>query len=292
MREPLAKHEIIEYQHNEPFFVARADRANADRQYVQNSHWHEELELSYILRGHYRHFIDGEYVEAEPGRLIITNCESVHRIDLTGAFDDPEEPAEAVVLIVHNRFIEENFPEYRDFQFTNEKRQARPEIREIMLKFSEYRSREEHAPHEHLYMRGLLLQLLYYLYQEGNVSRKQESGAERRAQVQTLKEILQYVENHYRESLSQASIAREFFFTPQYFAHYFKKCTGVTFTEHLTAYRLQQARLELLHTDKRIGDIARDNGFNDDRSFINAFKKRYQSTPLQYKKQLNAKMVV
>lgn len=284
MREPLVKHQIIEYRPNEPFYAANANSRSGDDFYVKNSHWHEELELLYVFHGSSRHFIDGEIFITEPGRLLVTNCESVHRIEVLDQGDSSSGQSGGVVLIVHNRFLEENFPEYQDFWFTNDKPQARPEVREIMLKFSEYAARKEHKEHEHLYMRGLLLQLLYYLYQEGAVRRSDMGSIRRREQVQTLKEILQYVEEHYREPLVQAEVAKEFYFTPQYFARYFKQCTGNTFTEHLTAYRTSQARQELLHTDRRISDVARNNGFHDDRGFINAFKRIYGVTPLQYRK--------
>lgn len=45
MREPLVKHQIIQYQPNEPFYVVNINHYNADDFYVRNSHWHEELEL-------------------------------------------------------------------------------------------------------------------------------------------------------------------------------------------------------------------------------------------------------
>lgn len=283
MREPLVKHQIIGYRPNEPFYTANTNSRSGEDFYVKNSHWHEELELFYSLQSCTRHFIDGEVFVVEPGRLLVTNCESVHRIEVLDIGADSSGVC-GIVLIIHNRFLEENFPEYQDFWFTNDKPQARPEVQEIMLKFSEYASRKEHREHEHLYMRGLLLQLLYYLYQEGAIRRSDIGSIRRREQVQTLKEILQYVEEHYREPLVQAEVAKEFYFTPQYFARYFKQCTGNTFTEHLTAYRTAQARQELLRTDRRISDVARNNGFHDDRGFINAFKRIYGVTPLQYRK--------
>lgn len=285
MREPLAKHETIEYRPNEPFHVSNANSSSGEEFYVKNSHWHEELEILYVFQGVTRHFIDGEVFIAEPGRLLVTNCESVHRIEVLDTLIDSNRDR-GVILIVHNRFLEENFPEYQDFWFTNDKPQARPEVREIMLKFSEYATRKERQEHEHLYMRGLLLQLLYYLYQEGSVRRSDLGSIRRREQVQTLKEILQYVEEHYREPIVQAEVAKEFYFTPQYFARYFKQCTGNTFTEHLASYRAAQARQELLHTDRRISDIARNSGFHDDRGLINAFKRIYGVTPLQYRKNI------
>ena len=284
MRETLPRHQIIEYQRNEPFYAANARQKDADYIYIKNSHWHEELELAYCLQGNAVHYIDGEQVEAKPGRLIVTNCESVHRIDAkVGSVLEPDAPA-SIVLIIHNRFIEENFPEYRDFWFVNRDEEAPPEVRDIMLSFSRYAERKEHRPNEHLFMRGLLLQLLYFLYESGTVSRTDSASAARHEHVRVLKEILEYVEDHYAEPLAQADVAQEFYFSPQYFARYFKRCTGVTFTQHLTSYRLQQAKKDLLHTGKLVKDIALDNGFTDERSLINAFKRHYGVTPLQFRK--------
>lgn len=67
MREPLVKHQIIQYQPNEPFYVVNINHYNADDFYVRNSHWHEELELLYVFHGSSRHFIDGEVFITEPG---------------------------------------------------------------------------------------------------------------------------------------------------------------------------------------------------------------------------------
>ncbi|MCM1134413.1 MAG: AraC family transcriptional regulator [Clostridium sp.] len=284
MREPLVRHQIIQYQHNEPFVVGNVSSMSREEIYVKNSHWHEELELLYVFKGRSRHYIDGEIFLTEPGRLLVTNCESVHRIEILDDDTIREGEAGAVVLLIHNRFLEENFPEYQNFWFTNGQPHARQEVRDIMLCFFEYAAQPEHSEYRHLYMRGLLLQLLYYLYQEGAVRRTDAGSLRRREQVQILKEILQYVEVHYHEPLAQADVAKEFCFNPQYFARYFKKCTGETFTEHLTSYRASQARKELLYTDRRISDIARNNGFGDDRGFINAFKRVYGVTPLQYRK--------
>lgn len=44
------------------------------------------------------------------------------------------------------------------------------------------------------------------------------------------------------------------------------------------------ARNELLKTERTVLDIALDNGFSDARGFINAFKRQYGTTPLQYRK--------
>ena len=64
----------------------------------------------------------------------------------------------------------------------------------------------------------------------------------------------------------------------------FKKHTGMTFTEYLTKYRLQKARMQLMASDSGILEIALNNGFSDDRRLILAFRQEYGTTPFQYRK--------
>lgn len=42
--------------------------------------------------------------------------------------------------------------------------------------------------------------------------------------------------------------------------------------------------MELIKTDKTVIQIAHDTGFVDDRRLIIDFKKKYGTTPLQYRK--------
>lgn len=283
MREPLAKHQTLEHQKDMPFIIRNATRDSATNYYVKNSHWHEELEIAYSLCCTSRHYIDGVCIQAPPGRLVVTNPESVHNIIIDEHAQEPGQ-IEAVILLISKRFLEENFPEYKDFYFTNEKEQARPEIRELMLRLSAYAAQQKHTPREHLYVKGLVLQLLYYTCQEGMISRDNTTTVSKNQRC--LKEVLQYVEEHYREAIVQSDVASRFYFSKEYFSRYFKQLTGITFTEYVMRYRTQMARRDLIESDKRVVDIALENGFSDEQRLIFAFKRFYQITPLQYRKKL------
>lgn len=287
MSEPVARHQLFEYNEDEPFIVINApavfeqsgNLAQQDTGEAQMlHHWHEELEMAYILSGRSLHYIDGVCVEGVPGRLVVTNSESVHNI-IREKVEPGGNPIGAIILLIHMRFLQENFPGYQDLYFTNEKTQARPEITEIMCRLSAYAERQVHTPHDCLYAKGLILQLLYYMCEEGTV-RRDAVDVNYQKNIERLKGVLQYLENHYTEPVSQAEVARKFYFNKEYFSRYFKKYTGMTFTGYLTRYRLQRARKALLGSDRRILDIALEHGFSDDRRFINAFKKYYGTTPL------------
>lgn len=286
MQEAVAKHEEVVYSKYELVRVANHDRASSiASKHALLNHWHEELEITYNIEGRGVYYIDGRRIQGEPGRLIVINSESVHSIepDLSSIGDG----IHAVTVLLHPKFLEENFPKYKEFLFANDKQHTRPEIRDIMLKLSECGLRKEIRPHEYpFYVKGLLLQLLYYMQEEGMIRREEAFSTEQCASIANLKKILTYVEKHYSEPIMQADVAERFHFTQQYFSRYFKKNTGITFTEYVMRYRVQQARKSLVESDKRILDIALENGFTDERRFITTFKKFYQETPFQYRKKL------
>lgn len=286
MQAAVAKHENVIYSKYELVRVVNHDRESsiAGRHFFLN-HWHEELEITYNIKGNAVYHIDGCRVQGEPGRLIVINSESVHSITPDSVVQ--EDGVHAISVLLHPKFLEENFPKYKEFLFVNDKRQTCPEIRDTMLRLSECGLRDEIRPHEYpFYVKGLLLQLLYFMQEEGMIRREEAFSTKQCENVANLKKIMLYVEEHYSEPIFQAEVAERFHFTQQYFSRYFKKNTGITFTEFVMRYRVQQARKSLVESDKRILDIALENGFTDERRFITAFKKFYKETPLQYRKKL------
>ena len=101
--------------------------------------------------------------------------------------------------------------------------------------------------------------------------------------INLLSKVNSYIDEHYSEPISLADISHHCNLSEYYFAHIFKKATGLTFINYLTAYRLDKARLLLLHTKKKIIDIALECGFSNTRAFNRAFQKIYSMTPTEHK---------
>ncbi len=285
MKTTHSKHQILEYNTGHPFWAGVATYADTDYIYVKNSHWHEDLELAYVLDNRNYHYINGTCVEAVPGSLVITNCESIHRIEVDrSSCTSPFAPA-TLVLTISRPYLDGVFPQHQELRFTNEDLSATAEEKRILQEFIRYAGEGEYSLQQSLFMQGLLLQLLASLL--GHRAVKCSHSHRQDVHVKAIKDILDYVEAHYSEPLTQAKVAEMFYFSPQNFSRFFKNCTGTTFSEHLTAVRLSQARKELLQTDKQVRNVAVSSGFVDDKVFIRAFKKSFGTTPLQYRK--NAK---
>jgi AraC-like DNA-binding protein len=281
MSEPIAKHQMFEYENNNPFQIINLEGPLICEENLLN-HWHTELEMAYIFRGHSEHYIDGSCIHADPGDLVVVNSESIHSIipDRTVC---QSWGMIAVVLIISFDFVKECFPDLDCHYFVVSDKLNLNEVRRIMVTLCE----KAKCPCNHeevLLIKGLILELFYYLCQDGYRIKDHVMNINRQKNNERLRGIIQHVERHYMEPITQSDTARRFYFTKEYFSRFFKKNTGVNFKEYLTNYRILKARNELIHTDHSILEIALNNGFSDERRLIESFKKIYQITPLQYRK--------
>lgn len=99
-----------------------------------------------------------------------------------------------------------------------------------------------------------------------------------------LKKSTEYIEKHYNDTISLSDIASYCGFSKYYFSHFFRKITGQTFYNYLTAYRIEKSIPELLNSEATISAIAYNCGFLNVRSFNRAFKSVLKMTPSEYKK--------
>ncbi len=96
--------------------------------------------------------------------------------------------------------------------------------------------------------------------------------------------IFRYVEGHYTESCTLGNLSNAVGYEYGYLSRYFKKRTGVSFTEYLNRYRLNRACYYLTSTDKTVLDIALSVGYDSLRSFTRNFKKVFGITAAEYRK--------
>ena len=97
--------------------------------------------------------------------------------------------------------------------------------------------------------------------------------------------MMNFIHQHWREDISIEQIAAEEYVSPGYLSRFFKKFTGVTFTEYLVGLRLQNACRDLEHSTDTVTSIALANGFKNTNSFIKYFREKYTITPNRYRKE-------
>lgn len=94
-----------------------------------------------------------------------------------------------------------------------------------------------------------------------------------------------YMEQNYADpGLQLEQIASHVFINASYLRAVFKKEIGITVSDYLTQYRMQQAKEMLGRNHARLTDIAEKVGYNDPGYFSKSFKKFYGYSPSEYEK--------
>lgn len=103
------------------------------------------------------------------------------------------------------------------------------------------------------------------------------------AKADLLLRIFQFVEENYGKNCSLEALSAQTSYHSVYLSRYFKQCTGLTFTDHVNRYRINEATYMLKNTPQKVLDIAYDCGFDSLRSFNRNFKKITGMTPVEYR---------
>ncbi|MBQ7348376.1 MAG: helix-turn-helix transcriptional regulator [Clostridia bacterium] len=101
--------------------------------------------------------------------------------------------------------------------------------------------------------------------------------------IDTVSKIKQYIDLNYMHELTITNLSEFFNFERSYLYRLFKKHTGKSVKEYLTAVRLEKARL-FLKKGYSVCDTAFLVGYNDQFNFSKAYKKHFGIAPLTQKK--------
>lgn len=109
--------------------------------------------------------------------------------------------------------------------------------------------------------------------------------ADRGSKLSKVEEIAQFVSQNYQDKLTLDEIAQGVNLSKSYCAHLFKDMTGMTVINFLMAYRLTQARFQLvINPSLTVTEIAKLSGFESIAHFSRFFKKHVGQTPLEFRR--------
>jgi two-component system response regulator YesN len=95
--------------------------------------------------------------------------------------------------------------------------------------------------------------------------------------------IIEAIHQEYDQDLNIDLFAARLNYHPSYISRVFKKDTGVTFSDYLSAYRIEVSKKWLKDTDMKISDIAEKLRYSTASNFNRNFKKVVEETPSQYR---------
>lgn len=100
----------------------------------------------------------------------------------------------------------------------------------------------------------------------------------------TIRAIKRYVMEHYYENINLDVIAQTVFLNPIYISAYFKKETGMSFSNYVRQVRIDHAKELLRDTQLGISDIASHVGYSDEKYFSRLFQKSVGIKPSDFRR--------
>lgn len=99
-----------------------------------------------------------------------------------------------------------------------------------------------------------------------------------------LHKIFHFVETNYDKDCSLSALADNTAYHQVYLSRYFQQCIGMSFTEYVNRYRINEACYIFKNSSKTVLETAYDCGFCSLRSFNRNFKAVMGITPSEFRK--------
>lgn len=233
-------------------------------------HWHEHIELHYIVEGSSILYCNQKKILAKKGSLVVINSNELHR----GVLE--EKKMEAIVIIfelssfskevAYSGFVFQNLIENDSF---------------IQNKMEEiYTENNDKNVGYKLAVRGMLYEMITYLMRN-HVSQKlsESENTKRNKKLIRLNTVIEYIQQNYNEPISNKTLASMIHISEDRFNHLFKESMGISPLNYINEMRLEKARNLLQTGEYTISEAAMEVGFSDINHFGRLFRKKYECTP-------------
>ncbi|WP_256009740.1 AraC family transcriptional regulator [Desertivirga xinjiangensis] len=97
--------------------------------------------------------------------------------------------------------------------------------------------------------------------------------------------VFQYIDDNLDSDLSLNTVSEIACFSPFHFHRIFKTITQETLNEYVTRRRVEKSAAYLMHRNTSVREISLKYGFNDISSFTRTFKRFYNVSPTEFRKQ-------
>jgi AraC-like DNA-binding protein len=269
----MLNHEIIAPNAGLPVYFGIHKTYN----HLVPSHWHNHIEVLYILQGTMHIVRNDEKYTINENDLFVVNSGDIHLTRSPGNL-------EILLLQIPYEFLNHSiawnnlirFREYYPQSVLSEDPLFQKMVRHLLTMKTLHEQQED--GYQFLFNSNLNL-FLYILYSHYAIRENLEEKNKAAKHLSRLKEILDYVEQNYREPLSLKEASSLVALNPEYFCRSFKRYTGFTFMEYVNMVRLTHIHKDLLDNDDSITVIQERHGFTNYKVFNRMFKEAYGCTP-------------
>lgn len=247
-------------------------------------HYHQDIEFVYVLKGEVTLKNGYCHYTLKEGDIFTNAGHEVHSLTSTGR--------ENIVALIQisTRYFSQYFPSlskacYRTYSnkpTTKRHDNLREKLLQILLA---YEIKSFNYKSECTY---LIVDIIKYLDKyfnlfafENDVVINFESGDQ--TTTERISRIITYIYQYYAEKITLEDLASMEHLSEFYISHIIKDCTGMNFREFLCFARVEWSEIQLLDTNKKISQIARDVGFSTTAYYEKYFYKWFKRTPEEHR---------
>lgn len=257
-----------------------------------HEHFHDFLEIVYIVSGNAVHLINGREYRTHTGDLYLLDFSDKHHfIDKDGEFTiitcafTPDAVDESLVE-------SHNAKDVLEFLLFNQLADSDgiiglcmnilgdgEEVIELLEQMNvEY---TEQKPGYKAVLKGELLVLLSKLFRLAIEKNAQKTELYQR---EIVNKTIEYLNQNCYKPLSVEMLAQKALLSPSYFSSIFKSCTGVGITTYIQRLRIKRACYLLTTISKTVDEVMTEVGYSDSKFFYKIFRQYTSLTPGAYKK--------
>lgn len=232
-------------------------------------HWHESLEILYILHGTINVLADAASVTAGKDEIIVINSNNVHYIQTLA------EESQYYCLIIDRKFCEEFNLDTGEVVF-----QRQIQDHELGEKFKIIN--EEFHLRKSLYkakIKAEAMDLVISLYRNYTVAESSLSRQIKNDKIEIIKKAIRYIQSNYTQAITITSISAEIGISKYYFCRIFKEITGYTTVSFLNIVKCNNAKKLLQSGKYGVEEAALLSGFDNLSYFSKTYKKHMGNLP-------------
>ena len=252
-------------------------------------HWHEDIELIYIVNGEMNYEINGKTVRLSDHCVLFVNARQLHY-----GFSASDSECDFICVLFHPSLLQAGTKMFQTM--------AAPIIGNEGIDYllfeacdsDDYRSiagcmremaalREKAAPGYEWEVTGSLNKLWSVIFRRCEAL-PMETGSGRHADRQLQREMVSYIFSHYAETLTLEEIAASGNVSRSKCCLIFKKYLGESPIDFVNSYRLEKSCQLLRNTRQSITEIALGCGFNHSSYYTKLFSRKYGCTPSEYRR--------
>lgn len=258
------------------------------------THKHKFIEMSYVYSGEVNEVVNGVPLTLKKGDLIILDTNVTHSIDITGFndimlnfpinkeyfnnsfFNQLDSDNIVTNFLLHALYESQKYNSYLIFH-TKENEFIHNIICKLAQEFIEPNINSSAV------IDSCLIILFSELLRIYDTQEKTKGSNDVSKQTRLSIDIINYISSNY-ETITLASAAEYFHFTPNYFSNIVKKYTGKNFKDLILDEKLKKASYLLRNTTLPIEEVIETVGITNIQFFYKKFKDQYGVTPYKYRK--------